>query len=157
VFAHVKTELSDHSVQLEKHRQNLDQRIQSSRLAGGSTSEEQDVERQALHEEINSMKESLAFVDEISSRATESRVKTNVFEDLSLGDDGTQVIVSTKELISAKRITGGARSQQYLGQWEPEALVELTKNPNLASKAIGDRLEEKGGFENRWGAGKKMN
>jgi hypothetical protein len=42
-------------------------------------------------------------------------VRTNVFEDVSLDDDGHQVMVSTfGDLLFAKKVPAGARSRQWL-------------------------------------------
>jgi hypothetical protein len=115
-----------------------------------STNEEENVE--TLDEDINDVKESLTLVDEISIRASARR---SIFEEITMGQDSIQMIVSTKDLVSAKRIALSTRSQQHLEQLELGALVALTKDPNLVISATSERQEETGGYQ--WRAGKKLN
>jgi DNA repair exonuclease SbcCD ATPase subunit len=151
-----KTTLKDMRIRLEERLHNLDAHLQTLQPERGATSEEQDAERQRIQDEYDTTKQSLSICSEASERATESRI--NLFEDVSMAEDGNQVIVSTiGDLISAKRINAGARSTQWLGQMSDESLQELTHAVTYVSLAkTGDRPEEVKAFEARYGAGFKL-
>lgn len=84
--------------------------------------------------------------------------RTNVFEDVSMADDGHQVIVSTiGDLISARRVTAGARSMQIMGQMSDDALQQLSQNLGHAATEKAKESETGSEFENRYGEGWKLN
>jgi hypothetical protein len=81
-------------------------------------------ERTRMQEEINSIKQSLAVCAKASEDASTNRV--NMFDEVSLGEDGHQVIVSTVgDLINARRVSAGARSTQLLGQMSDLTLQSI--------------------------------
>lgn len=86
-------------------------------------------EQEKLQEEIDSINQSLAICAEASKKAHPDR--TNVFEDVTMADDGHQIMVSTfGDLICARRIKAGARSTQWLGQMSDESLQQLSQGRN---------------------------
>jgi hypothetical protein len=90
-----------------------------------------DIEQQTLQEEIESIKQSLTICTEASERAQPDR--TNVFEDVSIADDGHQIMVSTiGDLICARKITAGSRSLQWFGQMSDESLQQLSQSRGQA-------------------------
>jgi len=79
------------------------------------------------------------------------------FEDIEMADDGHQVIVATLgDLISAKRVTAGARSTQWLGQMSDASLQSLSKD--RTENVVGNRPDTEPGthFEGRHGSGRKL-
>ncbi|XP_014550607.1 hypothetical protein COCVIDRAFT_31696 [Bipolaris victoriae FI3] len=81
-------------------------------------------EQDKMREEINSIKRSLAVCAKASEDASAERV--NMFDEVSLGEDGHQVIVSTVgDLINARRVSAGARSTQLLGQMSDSTLQAI--------------------------------
>jgi predicted nucleic acid-binding Zn-ribbon protein len=89
-------------------------------------------EQEKLQEELESIKQSLKICEEASQKAQPDR--TNVFEDITMADDGHQIIVSTfGDLISARKVTAGSRSLQLFGQMSDESLQELSQKGGQAS------------------------
>jgi hypothetical protein len=118
------TRLNDHLADVSKRQQALSQQR--------TVSETTNSEQERLQEEIDSIKQSLSICIEASQKAHNNR--TNIFEDVAMADDGHQVIVSTfGDLISARRITAGARSIQWFGQMSDESLQQLSQNRGSAS------------------------
>lgn len=78
-------------------------------------------------EDLESIKQCLAICEEATEELAKERV--NVFEDVHMTDDAHQIIVATLgDLISAKRISTGARSKQWLGQMSDGSLQQLSKD-----------------------------
>ena len=109
-----------------------------------------------LKEELDSVKQCLS----ICANAEEvARERVNVFEDVSMADDGHQLIVSTMgDLISAKRVTIGSRSTQWLGQMSDITVQQLSRNHSTGNVADGEQTQVIKGthFENRHGTGRKL-
>lgn len=81
-------------------------------------------EQKKLQEEIDGIKQSLAVCAKASEDTSTERV--NMFDEVSLGEDGHQVIVSTVgDLINARRVSAGARSTQLLGQMSDSTLQKI--------------------------------
>ncbi|KAJ4984187.1 hypothetical protein SVAN01_10295 [Stagonosporopsis vannaccii] len=101
-------------------------RYRQQTLHGHSASPNQDTQQQKLQEKIGSIKQSLTMCTKASKHAFSDR--TNVFEDITMADDGHQVIVSTfGDLVCAKKVSAGARSSQWLGQMSDESLQRLSQ------------------------------
>jgi hypothetical protein len=110
---------------------------------------------QTLKEELDSIKECLAICTKATEQVTKERV--HVFEDVEMADDGQQVIVATMgDLISAKRITAGARSMQWLGQMSDASLQQLSKAHKGNAEGAGQHTEIGAHFEGRHGSGRKL-
>ncbi|KAF3050781.1 hypothetical protein E8E11_010522 [Didymella keratinophila] len=130
VLGRCKDNLSDLLSQLHIQMQDIAQRQRiflSPQIASRSYEEDQKV----LQEELESIKQSLKICETASQEAQPNR--TNVFEDISMADDGQQVLVSTfGDLISARKITAGSRSLQWFGQMSDETLQQMLQTQNQA-------------------------
>ena len=118
-LANMLSQLHDRLHDVAERQQNLSHQRMSSA--------ENNTEQKRLQEEVESIKQSLEICAEASQKAQPDR--TNVFEDISMADDGHQIIVSTLgDLISARKISAGARSLQWFGQMSDESLQQLSRN-----------------------------
>jgi hypothetical protein len=109
-------------------------------------------------EEIKSVKQCLDICSNAAEQTAQTRM--NVFEDVSMADDGHQVIVATSgDLISAKRIGIGARSTQWLGQMSDTSLQRLSQDHVQGKREPGPKPEVQTGtqFEDRYGVGFQLN
>jgi hypothetical protein len=97
-------------------------------------------EQDAMEAEAKSIRERLAYFSQASARSEQYR--TNVFEDVKTEGDSHQVLVSTVgDLISAKRITGGERTVQLMGQMSDASLQQLSQDGRLPSGRNGPRRQ----------------
>ena len=106
---------------------------------------------------FESVKQCLSICDQAADQMTKERV--NVFEDVSTADDGHQLILSTMgDLISARRVTVGSRSIQWLGQMSDASLQQLSKDQARGTIERDGQTAVKPGthFENRHGNGQKL-
>jgi hypothetical protein len=122
-------------------------------------SKEQIAERQRIKNEYETTKMSLALCEEASQRADEKG--TSYYEDIQLAEDTKQVIVSTiGDLISAKGITVGPRSINFMGQMSNESLQQLAHSVRNIPVSEDVSVDTKPGanmrFENRYGTGKAV-
>ncbi|KAH7379010.1 hypothetical protein BKA64DRAFT_585480 [Cadophora sp. MPI-SDFR-AT-0126] len=116
--------LSDITTKLEDHLQDIDSRLRNLAMPGARSSDVQASEQEKIKEELDSIKQCLAICAQASTQADKECV--NVFEDIFTADDGHQVLVSTiGDLISARRVTAGVRSRQWLGQISDKTLQQL--------------------------------
>ncbi|KAI9795427.1 MAG: hypothetical protein M1833_007026 [Piccolia ochrophora] len=143
ILAECQRGLTITTSELERHLQEIDQRLNYFSLEGSS---ERTTEQSSMREELNSVKRCLAICSKAAEQAAHSR--TNVFEDVTMRDDGHQVIVSTLgDLVSAKRITVGARSTQWLGQMSDASLQHLSQERTRAK--FNDKGKNKGKGKDR--------
>lgn len=156
-FKICKEKLSDANTKLESHLQDINSRLRNLALPGPRSSNEQAAEQEKIQEELDSIKQCLAICAQASMQANKER--TNVFEDISTADDGHQVLVSTiGDLISARRVTAGARSRQWLGQMSDDSLQQLSHNRgHVAAEGPVEPQAKASGFEERHGAGLVLN
>lgn len=116
-------------------------------------------------EELSSIRQCLSICQEATEQATSERI--NVFEDVSMADDGQQVIVSTfGDLISARRVTAGARSTQLLGQMLDASLQQVSKDYAARHGDIQEKAPSEcrrtdvnafsSGFRGQYGIGQKL-
>jgi hypothetical protein len=156
-FKTCKSTLSDVTTQLKTHLQDIDSRLQQFAMPSSDKPIEQNSELEKLKEELLSVKQCLAICDQASSQANQER--TNFFEDVSMADDGHQVLVSTiGDLVSAKRVTAGARSAQWIGQMSDDSLQLLSQNRDHITfgNVIGSGKGINPQFEDRHGTGFKL-
>ena len=111
-----------------------------------------------IEEERRSIQRCLDICDEAALEAEKAR--TNTFVDVTVAEDSRQVVVSTVgDLISAKRVTAGARSLQLAGQMSDSSLQHIlhagVRDINEASDP-GDVENKSSKFENRHGAGRNL-
>lgn len=112
---------------------------------------------QGLKEELDSVKRCLSICANAAEEVGRERV--NVFEDVSMVDDGHQLIVSTiGDLISAKRVSIGSRSTQWLGQMSDATVQQLVKTgaTNNLHQDEDKQVIKGTHFENRHGTGRKL-
>lgn len=140
---------------LEKHLHEIERLLQASSTKAKTS---QTIEQTRILEEINSIKQCLNICSNAAEQTAQTRM--NVFEDVSMADDGHQVIVATLgDLISAKRIVVGARSTQWLGQMSDTTLQHLSQDHIQGKGQSGPKPEVQTGthFEDRYGAGITLN
>ncbi|KAF2494973.1 hypothetical protein BU16DRAFT_590256 [Lophium mytilinum] len=162
MLANTTTDLEENRQNLEEHLQTINDKLETLSIQNGSTKEEEIAERKRISEEIDSVKQCLEVCNHAAKRIDE--VRTNIFEDVSAAEDAHQVIVSTfGDLISAKRVTAGVKSIQWLGQMPDSALQQLirTRTVDLSKHPGMEECEEeqaKGhmAFEGIYGAGYTM-
>ena len=111
--------------------------------------------QQTSKEELDSIKECLAICTNATEQLAKERV--HVFEDVEMAEYGIQVIVATMgDLISARRITAGSRSAQWLGQMSDTSLQQLSKDHRGNAEGAGQDTEIGAHFEGRHGSGRKL-
>lgn len=121
-----REQLNNTAARLEKHLLHINNQLGISTSRPISYSAQQGGELEGIQEEIDSLKQCISICTTASKRANQER--TNIFEDVSTADDGHQIFVSTiGDLISAKRVTAGSRSTQWLGQMSDESLQTLSR------------------------------
>jgi Fungal N-terminal domain of STAND proteins len=124
----LEDKLTATTLDLEAHLRAVDRRLHTLPLAE-SSSVEGNLEQQRIQKEKESVEQCLGICAEASQQADHAR--TNVFEDISVAEDGHQVLVSTVgDLITAKRVTAGPRSAQWIGQMSDDSLGLLSHNWN---------------------------
>jgi predicted nucleic acid-binding Zn-ribbon protein len=156
-----REKLTDTITQLQRKLQDINNRLQNLSLQPLNISNEQANEKAAeqerLKEEREYIRQSLDMCTEAFRQANQER--TNVFEDISMADNGSQVLVSTVgELISARRITIGSHSLQLMGQMSDDSLQHFSRDlgPNVTEKAMEPQAEMSPAFKNRYGTGFKL-
>ena len=153
----MKEKLSTTTIQLEKHLQDINNRLEKFSSQPLKQSNEQAAEQDRMKEEMESIKQCLEICSQATMQADKERI--NDFEDITMTDDGQQVVVSTiGDLVSAKRVTAGARSIQWLGQMSDESLQQLSRDRSrIASEnATQQQTGTDSQFEGRYGAGVKL-
>lgn len=141
--------------QLRSHLQRLTEN--SREPYDGSDPNKAQANKEDLLREISSLQQSINICDIASKEADRNR--TNVFEDVSMGDNGRQVIASTVgDLIFAKKIKIGSRSVQMLGQMSDLTIQnatgdcdEITSKESFQGPEVGEGI-----FEGRYGAGRDL-
>jgi hypothetical protein len=162
VLKECKERLTNATSNLERHLQEIENRLRTLSSQGASISGGDAVERERVQEEKESIKQCLSICTEASQQVKESR--TNDFGDVSVGKDGHQVIVATLgDLISAKRVTAGDRGAQWLGQMSDGSLQQLSRDRRIEKsdsaameEATEPRTEIVTKFEGHYGAGYKL-
>jgi hypothetical protein len=150
-----KETMASSTAWLTKHLQDLDNKLAALHERPPHVSNAHAAEQEGIREEINSTKQCLAICSDASRRAQQER--TNVFEDVSMADDGHQVIVSTLgDLISATRVTAGARSVQLMGQMSDDSLQQLSQNIGRAAAEKENKPVTGSAFKERYGEGWKL-
>ncbi|KIW98742.1 uncharacterized protein Z519_00405 [Cladophialophora bantiana CBS 173.52] len=82
---------------------------------------------QEVFEDLETIRQCLSICDEATEELARDRI--NVFEDVRMTDDGQQVIVATLgDLISARKVSAGARSKQWLGQMSDASLQQISRD-----------------------------
>ncbi|KAH7145562.1 hypothetical protein B0J13DRAFT_323320 [Dactylonectria estremocensis] len=124
-----KTMVTDHISLLQDLRKNTEASLQ---LESTTTSRdmgvdaERDLER--LRSEVDSTKQRLAFFDDAFSWASSGKV--HIVEDITVGDNSSQVCTSTDDLIWVKRARAGHGSLQVFGSMPPDVLMDILRGQN---------------------------
>lgn len=130
VLNECKEKLTGTSKNLERHLHEIDARLRTLPLKGATISSEETAERERVQEEKESVQQCLSICAEASQQIREPR--TNVFGDVSAGEEGYQVIVATLgDLISARQVTVGDRGTQWLGQMSDQSLQQLSRSRGI--------------------------
>jgi hypothetical protein len=95
----------------------------------------QAIGQQSLEDEVESITESLSLCDKAADQ--ENEIRRNFYEDITVGDDSQQYIVSLKDLISAKRVKAGSRSTQVMGQVPAPSLPDFSRGHYHSGGADG--------------------
>ena len=151
-----KEKFANTALELEESLQKLNNRLEDiSRrdLMSGVTADE--------HGRVQEEKKVIEHCLRVCARASHQadEVQTNVFEDVTVAQDSHQVVVATLgDLISARRVSAGARSKQWLGQMSDTSLQQISKDCNKV--AMENIVEPESGmtdkFEGRYGTGKPL-
>lgn len=120
--------LSDTITRLESHRITSEENLQSSSLRQGLNQEnDPSASRQALQDELESTKQCLGVCDRASEWASSGKV--HVVEDISVGNNGKQICVSTLgDLFNIKSARAGHGSIQFFGSVSERSLSDLLKS-----------------------------
>lgn len=152
-----KVRLRTASSQLRAQLDSLDGKIKSLSKQRRSLSNEEAEDLKRFKEERDSITQCLAICTEASDLADNPR--TNIYEDITSADASHQLIVSTLgDLITAKRVTTGSGSAQWLGQMSDETLRCLAEN---RTRGVERENREPGApkttsFGNRYGVGYQL-
>ena len=127
--------LGDHTSQLERRLRDLESQISKFPQEDRGMSKQLS-ERSKIQEEIQSTKQCLKICNDAGRPTGLNRI--NIFEDVTIADNGDQIIVSTLgDLISAECSAIGARSKQWLGQMSDTSLLQLSKSFGRAPRDKG--------------------
>jgi chromosome segregation ATPase len=151
-----KERLANTISELEKHDQDLSKRL-NNHPREAIMPGEQAAEQERIQEEKNSIEQCLSICTKAAEQADQVRI--NIVEDLTVAQDSHQVVVATLgDLISAKRISAGPRSTQWMGQMSDETLQQLSRDRVhiTAEKDMNPPSETTEEFEGRHGAGYKV-
>ena len=125
-----KVPLGEAAEELRRRLEEVEKRLQAAQMESTQSEDGDPSEKKALRAELECAKQSLAICESASETTAAGRI--NVFEDVTVGTDGQQVIVSTfGELISAKRITSGDRSTHLMGQMSDQTLRQFSQDRHI--------------------------
>ncbi|KFY95574.1 hypothetical protein V500_02710 [Pseudogymnoascus sp. VKM F-4518 (FW-2643)] len=156
-LTHCKLGLAQTTSQLREQLHRINEQMRSSSQRH-TLSGEQAIEQERIREELRSVEQSLKICSEAAEKALPDRI--HVFEDVLIGDDGDQIIVATfGDLISAKRVTIGSRSRQFLRQMSDTSLQLLSQK--IGRSPLEVDVDQSTGsnspFEGRYGTGRPLN
>ncbi|KAM0540540.1 hypothetical protein ACHAPJ_013588, partial [Fusarium lateritium] len=120
--------LSDTIKQLEAHRSSAEEDLRlTSPGQGLGQGRDSDANRQTLQNELESTRQCLSVCDRASEWASSGRV--HVVQDISVGNDGKQMCVSTLgDLFNIKGASAGDGSFQFIGSVSESSLNEMLKS-----------------------------
>ncbi|KAF2257434.1 hypothetical protein BU26DRAFT_446892 [Trematosphaeria pertusa] len=169
-----KESLFNTTARLQARLLDIEDRLQQHLSSKAPRQHEQIAERERLQEERDSKKQMLAICAQAFEHAEKTR--TSYYEDIRLTDDAHKVAVSTVgDLISAKRITAGARSTLWMGQMSDASLQQLSRDrvrttptrepptsesptgePTTGELSTKEAVQSHGQFEGRYGTGRRL-
>jgi hypothetical protein len=145
---------------LHQNLADLDSSISSEHSSSSAASSPAPHARKLLEADVATTKQTLKFMAEKAERAESPSI--NIYENLELSDDCHTVIVSNiGQLISARYISAGARSTQWIGQMSDESIQTLAKTLPPRKVATPAETQAEAGaprpnFEGRYGVGTKL-
>lgn len=156
-FKACKETITNATSELQDHLQEINGKVQSFSRGAGMKSEHA-AQREQIQKEKESIKQCIAICAQASEQA--EQVRTSTIEDVSAAEEADQVVVATfGDLISARRVTAGVRSRQWVGQMSDDSLQQLSRDRCRVAveKAVGpcNGLVEK--FEDQYGSGYRLN
>lgn len=150
-----KQKLSMNTRDLESRLFELENQLQTRKGKGAGLHDEANLK--AMKEERDSIDQCLKICADASDLTATAR--TNVYENVASADNSHQLVVSTiGELISAKHVTTGSNSIQWLGQISDETLQKLSGDHKhfIPEKKAEPSSTEKDRFGNRYGTGRQL-
>jgi hypothetical protein len=143
---------------LQRNLDDLDSGLSSECSPSSVASSRPPSAQKLLEADVASTKQTLKFMAEKAERAESPSI--NIYENLELADDCHTVIVSNiGQLISARYISAGARSTQWMGQMSDESIQALTRTlPPRTVVTVADTQTgaTRPDFEGRYGVGTKL-
>jgi len=123
---------------LEKHLYEIDSRLQVLDVSDKNAAKRQRIQERkigpkqclSIHPPASEHADKIArMLSEEGATGSADKIRTNIFEDVSAGQDAHQAIIATLgDLISAKRVTTGIKATQWLGQMSDAALQQLLQD-----------------------------
>lgn len=114
-FEECKEMIANATVNLGKRLQEVDEKLEALHPRDLALSDEITLVKQQIQQERDATLRCLGICAQVSTQVDENR--SNVFSDVAMAEGGHHVAVTTNEdLISASRITAGAKSMTLIGQ-----------------------------------------
>ncbi|KAI1070684.1 hypothetical protein LB507_006699 [Fusarium sp. FIESC RH6] len=122
--------LSNTIDRLESHREDTEENLRlRSSLQTQNSGINPDMNREMLQNELESTKQCLGVCDRASEWASSGRV--HIVEDIRVGNDGTQICVSTLgDLFNIKGAKAGNRGFQFFGSVSERSLNDILRSQN---------------------------
>lgn len=136
--------LSDTIDRLESHRDNTEENLRlRSTVPDSNHKLDPGANRETLHNELESTKQCLRVCDRASEWASSGRV--HVVEDISIGNDGKQICVSTLgDLFNIKGARAGHGSIQFFGSVSESSLSDVLRSQNQRQYIRDEGTEDEG-------------
>ncbi|KAF4495094.1 hypothetical protein FAGAP_8775 [Fusarium agapanthi] len=136
--------LSDTIDRLESHRDNTEENLRLRPLVQDSNQRiDPGANRETLQNELESTKQCLSFCDRASEWASSGRV--HVVEDISVGNDGKQICVSTLgDLFNIKGARAGHGSIQFFGSVSEGSLNDVLRSQTQRQYIRNEGTEDEG-------------
>ncbi|CVK96117.1 uncharacterized protein FPRN_12155 [Fusarium proliferatum] len=136
--------LSDTIDRLESHRDNTEENLRlRSSVPDSNHKLDPGANRETLQNELESTKQCLTVCDRASEWASSGRV--HVVEDISVGNDGKQICVSTLgDLFNIKGARAGHGSIQFFGSVSESSLSDVLRSQNQRQYIRDEGTEDEG-------------
>lgn len=136
--------LSDTIDRLESHRDNTEENLRlGSSVPDSNHKLDPGANRETLQNELESTKQCLSVCDRASEWASSGRV--HVVEDISIGNDGKQICVSTLgDLFNIKGARAGHGSIQFFGSVSESSLSDVLRSQNQRQYIRDEGTEDEG-------------
>lgn len=157
LFGKFQSELATASVKFNSIIEGLYHRQNGLPPRSAHISGEDAAAMQQIREERNSTAQCLTICADAAEQS--ENIQSNIFEDISSGDDSRQFVISSiEQLITAKRITTGSRSLLMLGQLSDDTIKQSSRDHVFSTTGISTQREATGSdhFQRRYGAGHQL-